>query len=499
MATLTSAIPISIHSSNTWKTNRKTAWPSPRSASDSAICATTSWNNLPTTATAPTPTSTTETRPTAFWSRNRKRCFRSLAARGTLFENAYTNSPICVPARASFATGQYVKDCGYWDNADPYDGAVPSWGHRLIEQGHRVVSIGKLHYRDENDPNGFDQEIIPLHVVDGLGDLLGLIRDDMPERKGAANYARDVGPGESTYTNYDRNIAAETVRWLKEEAPKQDKPWVLFVSFVCPHFPLIAPPEFYEMYPEADIPWPAFYDQTERPKHPYYSAMRACINYDKYFDEAKVRKAVAGYLGLCSFMDHNVGKVLGAMDDATTRVIYTSDHGEALGKRGLWGKSTMFEEAAAIPLIMAGPGVPQGKRIETMASLIDCHPTIIESVGGTPHPDDATLPGVSLHALADGADADRAVFSEYHAVAAVTGNYMVRKGRWKLVWFVGMAPELLRHARRPGGIPRFGAGFGLCHDTCRDGDGTAQNMRPRCGRPARPCRPICDHRQTWWA
>ena len=123
-----------------------------------------------------------------------------LAAAGTKFENAYTNCPICVPARASFATGQFVKDCGYWDNADPYDGAVPSWGHRLIAQQHRVVSIGKLHYRDTNDPNGFDEEIMPLHVVGGIGDLLGLIRDDLPERKGAAKFARDIGSGESSYT-----------------------------------------------------------------------------------------------------------------------------------------------------------------------------------------------------------------------------------------------------------------------------------------------------------
>jgi len=370
-----------------------------------------------------------------------------LAARGTLFENAYTNCPICVPARASFATGRYVQDCGYWDNADPYDGRVESWGHRLIDQGHRSVSIGKLHYRDEEDPTGFDQEIIPLNVVDGVGDLLGLIRDDMPERQGAKNYARDTGPGESTYTRYDANIAGEATRWLKEEAPKSgDKPWVLFVSFVCPHFPLIAPPEFYRMYPEDQIPWPMFYDAAERPAHPYYAAMRACINYDKHFTDEKVRKAVAGYLGLCSFLDHNIGQVLDAIEanglGDDTRIIYTSDHGEALGKRGLWGKSTMFEESAAVPLIMAGPDIAAGKRVKTPVSLVDCHPTILESAGVAPHPDDADLPGRSLFAIADGAEPDRAVFSEYHAVAATTANYMVRQGRYKLIWYEGMAPEL---------------------------------------------------------
>ena len=71
----------------------------------------------------------------------------ALAARGTLFSSAYTTCPVCVPARAAFATGKYVHQIGFWDNADAYDGSVPSWHHRLRARGHRVVSIGKLHFR----------------------------------------------------------------------------------------------------------------------------------------------------------------------------------------------------------------------------------------------------------------------------------------------------------------------------------------------------------------
>lgn len=370
----------------------------------------------------------------------------ALAARGTLFETAYCNSPICVPSRASFATGRYVHDCGFWDNADPYDGSVPSWGHRLIEQDHQVVSIGKLHYRDSQDPNGFVEEIIPLHVVGGIGDLIGLIRDDMPERGAARRYASDTGRGESTYTAYDRNITAAAVHWLHEEAPKfRAKPWVLFVSFVCPHFPLIAPPAFYDLYDEAAA-WPELYGTADRARHPYYQTMRRCMNYDAYFDDEKVRRAVNGYLGLCSFVDDNIGGLLRALEDSglaeSCRVIYTSDHGEALGKRGLWGKSTMFDEAAGVPLIMAGPDVPAGRRVKTPVSLVDCHPTIVEAVGATPHPDDADLPGRSLFEICTAADAPRSVFSEYHAAASPTGTFMIRGPRYKLVHFVGMAPEL---------------------------------------------------------
>ena len=80
-----------------------------------------------------------------------------LAARGTRFTDAYTTCPICVPARAAFAVGNYTLQIGYWDNADPYEGAIPSWHHRLRDRGHRVVSVGKLHFRSTRDDNGFSE------------------------------------------------------------------------------------------------------------------------------------------------------------------------------------------------------------------------------------------------------------------------------------------------------------------------------------------------------
>src|SRR5436190_4190814 len=120
----------------------------------------------------------------------------ALAARGTRFSSAYTNCPICVPARASLATGRYVHQHHCWDNAIAYDGSIPSWGHRLMARGHRVVSIGKLHYVD-SDParNGFSEEILPMHLADGDGDVVGLIRDELIVRKGAARLGPEAGPG----------------------------------------------------------------------------------------------------------------------------------------------------------------------------------------------------------------------------------------------------------------------------------------------------------------
>ena len=103
----------------------------------------------------------------------------ALAASGTRFTNAYTNSPICVPARASFATGRYVHDIGYWDNAHAYEGRVEGWGHALQKAGMQCLSIGKLHYRSESDPTGFNEQIVPLHIVDGTGAIGGSVKQPL--------------------------------------------------------------------------------------------------------------------------------------------------------------------------------------------------------------------------------------------------------------------------------------------------------------------------------
>lgn len=378
-----------------------------------------------------------------------------LAARGTRFANAYTNCPICVPARAAFATGQYVHRIRYWDNAIAYDGRVPSWGHRLMAQGHRVTSIGKLHYVD-SDPrrNGFDEEILPLHIVNGVGDLLGLIRDELPRRPGSARLGPEAGRGESEYTRYDRSIAQETVRWLTEDAPRhRHKPWALYVGFVSPHFPLIAPPEFYDLYPEDRVPWPDMYGHDERPQHPFIDAMRKCLCFDEPFDPPMVRRAIAAYMGLVSFLDDNVGKILRALEEtglaASTRVVYSSDHGDNLGTRGMWGKSTMYEESAGIPMIMAGPDIPAGAVCETPVTLVDAFPTFIEGLGAQREPGDAALPGHSLIDIARGHTPARTVLSEYHAAGATCGAYMIRHGKYKYIHYVGLPPMLFDLERDP--------------------------------------------------
>src|SRR5262249_35020874 len=159
-----------------------------------------------------------------------------LAAARTPFGNAYTRSPLFGPARARLATRGQGHETRCWDNASPYVGQAPSFGHRLKSKGMRVESIGKLHYRNETDDTGFDRQHVPLHIVRGIGDVLGSVKDPMPLRKKAKNIVNKIGPGESTYTNYDRQIADQACEWLLTEGARaKDAPRMLFVSFVPPH------------------------------------------------------------------------------------------------------------------------------------------------------------------------------------------------------------------------------------------------------------------------
>jgi len=373
----------------------------------------------------------------------------ALAARGTRFTSAYTTCPICVPARAGFAIGRYVNEIGYWDNGDPYDGAVPSWHHALRAAGHRVVSIGKLHFRGRpDDDHGFSEEIVPMHVIDGIGDVKGLVRDEIPKRKGGDKMAQRAGPGESPYATYDRDIASRAQIWLHEEAPKwADRPWVLFVSFVLPHFPLTAPPHWFYRYWRQNLPMPKLYAKPSRPRHPYHDQYEYVVDYDTHFaSDADVKRAIAGYSGLVSMMDENVGNVLRALRDTglvnNTRVFYTSDHGDNAGARGLWGKSTLYEESAGVPLIIAGPDIPSGRVIDTPVSHIDCAPTILEACGEPPRVGGRDLPGASLFDVVDGLKPARPVISEYHATASIAGAYMLRFGRFKYCHYVAYRPQL---------------------------------------------------------
>jgi choline-sulfatase len=373
----------------------------------------------------------------------------ALAGRGIRFTNAYTPSPICVPARAAFATGLRVHQVGLWDNAMPYTGQQRGWGHVLQEQGVRVESIGKLHYRSVEDPAGFDEEHLPMHVVGGHGMVWASIRDPFkPRVNGPRMLGERIGPGESSYTQYDRAVTERAVRWLQDAGTRQDeKGFVLYIGLVAPHFPFVVPDEYFKLYPLDQLPEPKLHPNTGYQRHPWVQEYADFMgSEDKFVDAQERLRAFAAYYGLCSWLDHNVGQIVGALEAAglgsNTQIVYTSDHGDNLGARGVWGKSTLYQESVQVPMLLAGPGIAPAV-CDTPVDLLDLFPTILQGAGIDPAPEMGARPGKALLDIAAlPTDLERAILSEYHAAGSNSAGFMLRKGRWKYHHYVGFAPEL---------------------------------------------------------
>ncbi|MCK9511047.1 MAG: sulfatase-like hydrolase/transferase [Pigmentiphaga sp.] len=375
-----------------------------------------------------------------------------LAEQGTRFRHAYTPSPICVPARAALATGRWVHQTGYWDNAIAYEGRWTSWHHRLAAAGVRVESIGKLHFRQIADPTGFQQQHEALHIHDGVGLVWGSVRDPLPLHRGPSPIFQDMGPGESSYNRFDHRVTERSIDWLaqraKEQGGDEERPWCLFVGLVAPHMPFVVPQSWLDRYPPETIALPALHPERGYRRHPWVERMARHWDHDAAAatDERR-RLAMACYYGLLSYMDHNVGRILGALDQLgladDTTVVYSSDHGDNLGSRGLWNKSTLYRESTHIPMIVRGADIPRGAVVDTHVNLVDVYPTALDACGIQPLLEEAALPGASLFELANSEDdAGRYAFSEYHAVGSDGAAYMLAADGYKYHHYANHDPEL---------------------------------------------------------
>ena len=203
--------------------------------------------------------------------------------------------------------------------------------------------------------------IEPMHLKDGLGDLFGLLREDMPPKDACKRLSEELGRGECEYLEYDRLITKKATEWIQNQDSGSDnssEPWVLFVSFVSPHYPLVSPPYYYDLYNDINLPYDNYPSQPPGKLHSWVRGIRESWPYDDYMDNEKRKIAVQAYYGMCSFMDSNVGQIVNELKQSNfydnTTIIYASDHGESLGNRGLWGKMTMYEDSSSIPLIISG-------------------------------------------------------------------------------------------------------------------------------------------------
>ena len=363
----------------------------------------------------------------------------ALGDRGAIFERAYTPSPICVPARAALHTGRPVHQIGCWDNGFPYRGKPLGWAHHLARAGRIAESIGKLHFGAEGD-SGFGREHQPMHVVDGTGDRLGWIRHDAPRRPKRRQILQ-AGPGHSSYLRYDKSTTDQSVEWLQIHRRDQ-APWALMVSLACPHPPYRCPPHLYDKNRERDLPHPPQSALGEWPDHPAIRRLREFFDWTEPFSETEWHNLAAAYYGAAEFVDQQVGRILAALDQQgmteNTLVVFTSDHGEDLGARGLFGKFTMYEESVGVPLILAGPAVKAGQRCSTPVTLCDVAPTIIETMGV----EAPVLPGRNLITTLSSPPGHRYAFSEYHALGSTDAMFMIADQHFKYIHYVNDPAQL---------------------------------------------------------
>lgn len=386
----------------------------------------------------------------------------ALASEGTVFERAYTPSPMCAPARACLFSGKYVHENKCWDNCFPYDGEkLPGWGHYFREKGVHLATIGKLDFAADRD-NGVESVYEPDNRTSY--DVVSLFRKAplllRPRYHMVNNW--DVSLRE-TDEHLEGNIVNEVKRWFREEMPA-DRSWILNVNFSKPHSPWHPLPDKYRYYRDK-IELSAKYRQPEHELNPVdrEQSRHTC---GFVLDEEHLKDCHAAYHAVVEEHDENVGAVIQALKEAgqyeDTLIIYSADHGEMLRAHGAWEKSTMYEDSIRIPMIVKlpnskgkdeeiqseGPKRHVIKRVKAPVSLLDIFPTVNEFLGFEKQ---EGFRGDSLISLINGTDdgKGRAVISESHANGRITGTFAVIKNQWKLMYYDGNGAMLFSQEEDP--------------------------------------------------
>ena len=364
----------------------------------------------------------------------------SLVERGARFDSAYCPSPLCAPSRFAMMAGQPVSAIGSWDNGAEFPASIPTLAHYLRLSGYRTTLSGKMHFVGPDQLHGFERrlttDIYPADFAwtpewESSGDRIDKWYHGMDS-------LAEAGLASATYQiDYDEEVGFAAVRHLYDMArDSDDRPFFLVASFIHPHDPYVARPEWWNLYDHDDI------DLPDVPPHhsldPHTRRIRRAVQAESVgYDEAGCRNARHAYYGNTSYFDSWVGALLGVLTETgqidDTVVIVTSDHGDMLGDRGTWFKMSFFERSARVPLIMAGPDIVQ-RAVPNACSLLDLLPTLLDiGCGGGRWPELAAVPaGRSLwESAAGGSDPVDVTTCEYMAEMTTHPMFMIRRGRHK--------------------------------------------------------------------
>jgi len=345
----------------------------------------------------------------------------SLAATGVRFTAAYCQNPICVPSRVSLVSGRMPSNLATFGNTanQKYQG-ITTLADLFTQAGYRTVWFGKTHWGDPRFQDGGAGAAHQRAARDEQDESLSRLPQDSMV---------STWPVEK---NAEHATANEALAFLDQN---RDRKFFLGVSFVKPHFPFTIQQPYYDRYKDkvtlprasakliADLP---SLSKEEREKYGHAQAT-----------DAEILRTKALYYGMVTYVDEEFGRILKKLDDLGLRektiIVYTADHGEMLGDRGIWYKNSFYDGSATIPFIWSFPhALSPGSVIRTPAMNLDILPTLAD-LCGLPKP--GGLEGTSLLPVMQGADAglDRIALSENYR-----GNFagrMIRTARWKYFFY----------------------------------------------------------------
>ena len=365
----------------------------------------------------------------------------TLAERGAVFDSAYCPSPLCAPSRFSMMAGRRPAGIGAYDNAADFAADVPTFAHYLRQAGYRTALSGKMHFCGPDQLHGFEERLTTdIYPAD-----FGWTPDwEHPEVRPSWFHNMlsviQAGPCQrSNQLDFDEEVVYAARRYLFDAARGTDeRPFCLVVSMTHPHDPYAILPEYWNRYREADIDLPKLATSPD-PSDPHWRRLRHVSDMDRYeITETHIRRARRAYYGAISYVDDQLGNLLRTLKqgglDGETIVLFTADHGDMLGERGLWYKMTWHENACRVPLIVKFPGESRGRRVAQSVSTVDLLPTLAEIAGEGKAPAYcAPIDGRSLlpH-LSGGAGHDEAL-GEYFGEGAIAPLLMIRRGRHKYI------------------------------------------------------------------
>ena len=375
-----------------------------------------------------------------------------LAAEGVRFTDTSCSSPLCVPSRMGFMTGRLPTDIRVWSNGCRLDSGIKTFADCFNEAGYETILCGRMHFVGPDQFHGFQKRL--------FGEVRGsfLSAEDRKHRTNgqqASAVKNLVGPGDTGYMAYDREVVRVCRDWLKERVrSKDDRPFMLVAGLVSPHNPLRCPQDLFDEY-LSQVTLPSLPEDYLETLHPARKFWREARQTDSITPDEATR-ALAAYYGLVTVTDGFVGRILDSLSKSglleNTIVVYTTDHGDMAGEHGIWWKDNFHQGAVGVPLIFSWPGhFKEATSVDAITSLLDVGPTLLDIAGAPPIPH---AWGRSLTRFLEG-DKDISNWAN-EAISEYCGNrgdrpaVMLRQGRWKLIHYRGYdVPQLFNLAEDP--------------------------------------------------